>query len=75
MFLSFDNESVVLLAMIFASIFIIYKMYDSDVRGKNIIVTIYLYILTALLAIAYFGKVAAKMSITDQENMWKLIVV
>lgn len=75
MFLSFDNESVVLLAMIFASIFIIYKMYDSDVKGKNIIVTIYLYILTALLAIAYFGKVAAKMSITDQENMWKLIIV
>jgi hypothetical protein len=73
MFLSFDNESVVLLAMIFVSIFLIYKMYNSEVKGKNIIVTIYLYIFVALLAITYFGKIAAKMSITDQENMWKLI--
>lgn len=70
----FDTGSIILLIMIMISIFFIYRMYQSPVTGKNVLIGVYLYIFVALLTIAYVGRIVASMDIDFQANSWKYIL-
>lgn len=68
-------ESIILLGMLFVTIFLIYKSYQTPLNGKTFIITIYLYVIAALLFIAFVGKYTELSNITDRENMWKMLIL
>ena len=67
-------EIIILLAMMFTTIFLIYKSYQNPVNSKDYIVTVYLYICVALLFIAVMAKYAATLHITDPDNIFKMVI-
>lgn len=68
-------ESIILLGMLFTTIFMIYKTYQTPVNSKSFVINIYLYVIVALLFIALIGKYTELSKITDVENMWKMIIL
>lgn len=68
-------ESIILLVMMFVTIFLIYKTYQTPLDGKTFIINIYLYVIVALLFIAFAGRYTQLSGITDAENMWKMMIL
>lgn len=69
-----NNEIIILLAMMFTAIYLIYSMYQKPINSKDFIVTIYLYVFVALLFIAVVSKYAGSLNITQPENVFKLVI-
>jgi len=72
---SLSHENIILLGMLFTTIFLIYKTYQTPVDSKSFIINIYLYVIVALLFIALIGKYTELSNITDVENMWKMVIL
>lgn len=69
-----NTEIIILLALMFAAIYLIYDIYKQPVNSKDFIVTIYLYVFVALLFIAVTSNYARSLNITNPENSFKLII-
>ncbi len=72
---SLSHENIILLGMLFTTILLIYKTYQTPVNSKSFIINIYLYVIVALLFIALIGKYTELSNITDVQNMWKMVIL
>lgn len=68
-------ESVILLGLLLAIMVLIYNMYQTPLDGKSFLTTTYLYVAFAFLFLALLGKYTESLQITDNENMWKMILL
>lgn len=69
------TEIIILLAMMFVAIYLIYDIYQKPVSSKDFIINIYLYVYVALLFIAVVSKYAVSLNLTTPENVFKFIIV
>ena len=70
-----DNVFIILIVLLMSTLFAIYKMYQTKVTGDSFIKCIYLYILLSILFISILTKYTASLSITEAENMGKMIIL
>lgn len=71
----FTNENVILFAMLLVTMYLIHNMYKTSVTSKSIIITMYLYIMVALLFIALMAKYTQTLAITNREHIFQMIIL
>ena len=72
---SLSNNTTMLIIMLFVTVFLIYKTYQTSVTNKTFIINIYLYVLVALLFVAIMGKRAESSNITNPNNVWNMAIL
>lgn len=70
-----DSFIPVMFCLMLVIIFLIFKMYNSDVNSKNIVVLTYLYIIVGLAFIAMVTQYTKNMSITDREHIFQMVIM
>lgn len=66
---------IILLCMLFVTMFMIYKMYQTKLTSKTFLINIYLYILVGLLFVSFMGMFTKNMEIVEYEHTFKFIIV
>jgi FtsH-binding integral membrane protein len=69
-----EHMYLILVLLMMAVLYAIYKMYQTEVNSKNFIVCVYLYVLLSLFLITLIGKYTSTLSITESQNVGVIIV-
>ena len=70
-----DNVFIIFVVLFMATIFALYKIYQTEVTSQNFIRGVYLYILLSIVFITLLSQYTATLSITDSQNVGKMIIL
>ena len=70
-----DNVLIIMIVLLLSTLYALYKMYQTQVDSKTFITCIYLYLLLSLTLISILSKYTATLSITDSENVGKMVIL
>jgi hypothetical protein len=72
--LKLEPSLLILLCMLFAIMFLIYKTYQTNLTSKTYLINVYLYVFVALLMVVVIGNITKSTNITDSKNMTQLLI-
>ena len=72
---SISNGIIILLCLLFAIVFMIYKTYQTKLTPKTFLINIYLYIIVCLLFVAFIGNYTQHLKIINDKHIFRFIIL